>query len=251
MSAPIFNVNYNSQNQQIIPPDLRQPKEVSWLYSISYPLQRLHDLIWNNGYADGSIYPNWATSSTYVPANGGTLVGSRVIYINRGVYECTATASGSLQTPLDITHWELINTNYIGASERVQYNSQRILYEYALNRWFQTNAYGNWSTNNPFFGWIYIKNNSVGINSFVLGQTGQYSSDMYTNSSSANMLNHPGSGGSNTYCYTINVPISVANKMDPGNTYSVPTASPNTINIVKSFADTINQVGFIYNVVTY
>lgn len=250
MSAPIFSVSFDYQNQQLLPPPLRQPIEQSWLYSITYPLQRLHDLIFTNGYVDGSLYATYSSTTTYVPGNPSTLdIGDRVVYINRGVYECIATCSNI--TPLNTNNWELINKNYIGSDERVRYNSQRILFEYALNRWFQTNASGNWSSTNPFYGWIYIQNNNVSSPSFIMGNTGPYSSAMNNRTSSGFMMTSPFNPYPNTNCFTIWVPIATANQIDPGNTYSVPTPSPNTDNIVRSFADTIRLSGMLYNIQTY
>ena len=87
-------------------------------------------------YKDESVYPDWDILVTYN-------FGDRVIHTNKCVYECTAlnpdgTAAGVLGTsPTDAFgyfYWTKVNDIFIGANERVKYSAQKLLFEYALNK---------------------------------------------------------------------------------------------------------------------
>ncbi len=245
-----YIIQYNLQDELLVPPQLRKVKHIAYLNSISGPLQWMHDITWVASYADGFGYAAYLTSSTYLPGDG-KIPGDRVIYIDRGVYECIATASNVAPMKVGSTNWILIADNYIGARERVAYNSQKVLFEYALNRWFQTGV-----LTIPYSGGIYISNNPSKANSFIMGLATQNLSSYMTNTTltqpqSGYLSHQPYNPPPNPNNFTINVPISVANIIDPGNTYSVPTPSPNTNSIIRAFADTLKLSGMLYDIKTY
>lgn len=245
-----YIISYSLQDELLLPPQLRKPKMVSYLNSISYPLQWLHDITWVDSFSDGFTYPLYSTSSTYYPGLGNT-IGDRVIYKDRGVYECIATCSNIDPIKLGSNYWELISDNYIGARERVLYNSQKVLFEYALNKWFQTGV-----LTIPYSGGIYIINNEIPSTSFLMGLSGEYSTPMtdttVTQIQWGYLAHSPYNPMPSTDNFTIFVPIAVAQQIDPaGNTYSIPDISPNANTIIRSFADTIKLAGMIYNIKTY
>lgn len=245
-----YIISYSLQDELLLPPQLRKPKMVDYLNSISFPLQWMHDITWVDSYSDGFSYPVYSTSSTYYPGLIGESIGDRVIYKDRGVYECIATCSNIDPIKLGSPYWELISDNYIGARERVVYNSQKVLFEYALNKWFQTNI-----LTIPYSGGIYIINNNVGSTSFVMGLSGELSTPMtnttVTQTQFGYLATTPYVPMPSTYNFTIMVPLSVANEIDPGNTYSVPNISPNANSIIKAFADTLKLAGMLYDIKTY
>ena len=64
----------------------------------------------------------------------------------------------------------LISSEFIGVDERIIYSSQKMLFEYLLNRYFATTG-------------IYIDNNFIGAdNNFVMGASSSSSSSMPNNS---------------------------------------------------------------------
>jgi hypothetical protein len=130
----IYDIDYNTQYESLSPPNKRKPKLLAWGYSLMYPLQWLRDLFFDD-YAKGTAYQDWDAVSGFAQF-------SRVRYSDLGNYECInpAGAVGALQNPLNTDYWRKIQDNYIGANERVKYNSQIIVLEYALNRWFMNAA---------------------------------------------------------------------------------------------------------------
>ena len=245
-----YIISYSLQDELLLPPQLRQQKMVDYLNSISSPLQWMHDITWVDSYVDGFTYPDYSTASTYYPGLGNT-IGDRVIYKDRGVYECIATCSNIDPIKLGSPYWELISDNYLGARERVLYNSQKVVFEFALNRWFQTGV-----LTIPYSGGIYINNNITQPNSFIMGTSSQLSSYMVDSTVngppqsgwlSLNPFNPPPS----QYNFTIFVPISTVNQIDAGNTYSVPFLSKNADTIIRSFADTLKISGMLYDIKSY
>lgn len=217
----IFNINFSGLWKDITPPVLRKPVHQAWGDVLLTPMQYLRDLTFND-FANGSSYPSYSGASAYTSND-------RVSYNNRGVYESISGSTGIL--PTDINSWNLINENYIGVRERVKYNSQKMLFEYGLNRWFQCTG-------------IYIDNNPILNTGLLMGNTGAYSSALSNSSTptSASYLINSFSGFT-TNSYTIYVPTGVYTDLGITNIERE--------NVVRSFADNYNLAGFIYNVVAY
>lgn len=193
---------------------------LAWGAVLTAPIQTLHDLIFNE-YADGSNAFPYNNATSYV-------VGDEVIYTDRGVYQCIVNSTGNL--PSDAAFWALISDNYIGVRERIKYSSQKLTFEFGLNRWFQATG-------------IFITNNDSTSTTFTMGETGEFSSfmpnsDRYQKDYLTNDYLVP-----TTNNYTINVPVAVFD----------PLASNDTDreNIVRDFADKYNAAGMIYNVVKF
>jgi hypothetical protein len=218
----IFNVNFSQLWYDLTPPVLQKGVQLAWGETLLKPLQYLRDLTFED-YANGSSYPSYSGLSAYT-------TGDRIIFTDRGVYESISGSTSGI-TPTDTNSWLLINDNYIGVRERVKYNSQKMLYEYGLNRWFQCSG-------------IYIDNNSLIGSGFLMGNTGPYSSALSNTSvpTSATYLQNTYSGATSN-CYTIYVPTPVFNNLAPTNIERE--------NIIRSFADTVNLAGMTYNVVAY
>ena len=224
----IFSVDYNNVWQQNTPQVLRQPIQLAWGNVLLKPLQYLHELIFED-YVNGSQYGTFDITSAYTLSN-------RVIYIDRGAYECISGTTAGI-VPFNSNFWRKINDNYIGAKERVLYNSQKIIYEYALNRWFQTGV------NNPYPGnGIYIETLVTDSTTFLLGSDGPNSSDLVSNSIYAE--SYLGNGLiNNIYDYTIWVPNAVYNALGPNITFRE--------NTIRSVADNYNLAGMQYTVSGY
>lgn len=219
----IYDVTFSTVWEKLYPPILRQVKTLAWGVVLMKPLQWLRDLFFND-YADGS-------SATYYDNSTAYIVDDKVYYDDRAVYICIQNTTGNL--PTDTTYWKKILDNHIGVRERVRYNSRKIVFEYALNRWF--NVYAP----DPL---IYITNNTIYVGAFVMGKTGTYSSVMARNSLfQTNFL-----GNSYTYnniAFTINVPILVFNALASNNT--------DRENIIRNFADRYVLAGIEYDVQTF
>jgi hypothetical protein len=219
MANPIYNVSFSLVAEQLYPPVLRKTKHLQWMKVLSSPIQSLRDLIFDD-YVDGSQYATYSSSVTYS-------INDRVVYINRGVYESLGTSIGA--TPSTATaSWSLILDNYIGILERVKYNSQKMTYEYGLNRWFQCSG-------------IYIENIPISYSGFLLGNRGPLSNTLVNVNNPSYMGNTFNVGAS--YDYIIWVPIAVFNLLG--------ATIQERSDMIRSFADNYNLAGLSYDVQSY
>ena len=219
----IYIIQFSLLWEKLCPPILRKALHLSWGTVLTQPLQYLRDLIFEN-YANGSNYNAYDNATAYV-------VGDRIYYTNRSVYECIEGTTGNL--PTDTTYWRKIVDNRIGIRERIKYNSQKIVFEYALNRWFDVPSV------DPQ---IYIQNNTIYGTAFLMGRAGIYSSTMPR--SSSHQLYYLGNGYDyRSDAFTIYVPILVFNALANNDT--------NRENVVRNFADNYVLAGITYTVVTY
>jgi len=216
----IYIISFSLVWEQLTPPALRALVFLNWGTVLTKPIQQLYEIIFGI-YANGSTDLDYDNTTAYIATD-------RVVYTDRGVYECILATTGN--APTDTTYWKKVSDNYIGIRERVNYSSSKIILEYGLNRWFQCSG-------------IYIGNNVTTTASFVMGATGQYSSAMWnTGEASSNyMTNNYYSPTS--YNYTIYVPVAIYNALASNNT--------DRTNIVHTFADKYTLAGILYNVTTY
>lgn len=216
----IFTVTYSFLWETLYPPVLRLVKHLEWGKVLNRPVQFLHDSIFIS-YADGATDPDYSNVTAYVR-------GDRVIFTNRGQYEALVSTTGN--DPTDANFWLLVNDNYIGVRERATYNSQKIIFENSLNRWFQTTG-------------IFITNNIVITNAFVMGATGPFSSAMSLNS--INQVNFMGNvfTSSTEGDFTIFVPLAKFNSL-AGN-------DEDRENVIRSFANIYVLAGLEYDVETF
>ncbi len=123
----------------------------------------------------------------------------------------------------------IVTNEFIGASERIKYSSQKLLFEYALNKSLFTTG-------------IYIENNFIASDVvFLMGNSGEVSSLMPN--SSVNQIHYLG-----------NTPNYVTDTNDF--TIYVPTiwyASLGTYNeqLIRNIADKYVLAGITYNVTAY
>jgi hypothetical protein len=177
-----------------------------------------------NSFRTGSTATLW-TAGTYA-------LGAQVIYQNQ-VYESSKTSN--TDTPPSAT-WRLIQTNYIGVFEQVAYNGQKIVLEYALNKWFKTTF-----RQPPSVSDIYITLNTLPIYPFIVGGNEQNSSSVFNNTSSEFVIN--AYSFTNNYRATINFPSAVYSALS-----SVVSARDK---IVRAFVNQYIPAGITYQIVTY
>lgn len=168
----IYDYNSNTVAEQLTPPILRNSKFLAWLYVLVSPIQNLWQLIFED-YSTGNLYTVYDVLATYN-------FGDRVVYTNKSVYEATYTDTDGVAQSFNgvectnTLFWTLVNDNYFGVDERIKYNAQIILLEYALNKWYECDSGSDQ---------IYIDNNTNIQNVFLMGETSQYSSTMPNDSS--------------------------------------------------------------------
>jgi hypothetical protein len=222
----IYDVNYSTVGQQLLPPDKRGGKMTAWVKAMIKPMQWLRDL-WLGSYRTGSTDAPYLISTTYA-------IGDRVVY-KYAVYESIVNANLG-NDPLNTLYWEKVQDNFIGVVERVKYNGNVLLLTYALNKYFGTvfRQPNNVSD-------IYITANVKPISVFVVGDTEAESSKVYSNNSSEFVVD---SYSFSSYVNaTIHVPLAVYNALD--------SDPANREKIIRNFADLYIVAGITYDIVTY
>lgn len=231
----IYSYDNKIVAEQIAPPTLRQPKFLSWLYVITKPVQSLWDLIFND-YKDGTTVYYDLDNTFFLPPLGYVFSVGEVIKYSKGIYICveTFTYSGTI----DLTKFNKLQDNFLGVEERIKYNSQKILFEYAMNTWFSV---PNVSIPYP----IFITNNFIQSETiFLMGGSSETSSLMAN--SSINSVDYMGNVPNYigvSFDFTINVPLDLFDTLG--------TTTINKENTIRQFADKYNLAGTTYNVITY
>jgi hypothetical protein len=223
--ASIYDFDVSVTAPELMPPTLRQNSHKAWFNVLLKPIQYLWSLIFED-YKDGTSYVLWSNLTTYSATN-------RVLFTDKSNYECINTALGNTQSPLNGLYWIKIQDNFIGVNERIKYNSQIIVFEYALNKWFL----------NPLpADQIYITNNGTS-SQMLMGQTSAYSSTIPNNSIYSTY--YMGNVYTPTqYDFTIYFPIALFNALQP-------TLAIDKEKLIRNFADKYKLAGMNYNIITY
>lgn len=220
----IYDINFNTLATETLPPDKRFTRMVAFVRILLSPLQYLNNL-WFVGYRTGTTAPAY-TSGTYAKY-------AQVKY-NKIVYE--SLVAGNTALPTDTTKWKVVQQNFIGLFERITYNGQKLVLEYALNKWFGTTF-----RQPPSVSDIYVSTNSIGIPVFRIGGTESISSSVSNASSSEFVINNYTIAVQ--YNFTIYVPVAVYNALD--------STMLNNEAIFRSFANKYIPAGLTYNITTY
>lgn len=226
----LYDFDTDQLGSELLPPELRQPKHLAWLKTLFRPtIQWIRDSLFNV-YFGGQSYAIYAPFAVYNR-------GDRVLGYNKSIYQClvNGTTSG-LSGPYDDPAWMKTQDIFIGVDERVKYNSQIIVLEYALNHYFLI------PDTDPQ---IYLTTNSTATNFFVMGNSGATSSPMPNNSAfSQNYLANTPSFTPFLGNFTVYFPDAVFSTLGGNN------ATDNE-NIVRGFVDKYCLAGLTYNVIPY
>jgi len=213
-----YDFNINNAATELLPPDKRYVKNVTFLQSLMSSLVWLRDLFFGS-YWDGS------TVAQYSPGSYKYL--DQVRY-QKKIYSSLINDNTDLPTT---SNWLLIQDNFIGLNERSKYNGQRIVLEYALNKEFDSTfrqpqtPSGIGDTRSD----IYITQLSSSVVGFLIGET--------TGSAVGQTTSDDKVGNNNTFIYLnnfqINIPIAIfATTNEPGIRNFVNQYIPSGINYV-------------------
>jgi hypothetical protein len=224
----IPTLNFDTILDRMTPPKLRQTRFIAWLTVLFAPLKLKYDDIFNK-YKTGDTSTAWSNVTAYV-------VGDRVRY-GIGIYEAL-TANTGIVPISDSQTWYKVNDDFVGTDERIMYNSQRIVFEYLLNRYFNVTP-----TTAPL---IYITTNNIDTNGFYLGdsainENGELAFGTYGFSNANDYLGT--SYSLNQYAFTINVPIALYTPLGATNT--------DRDNVIRNIADKYVIAGVLYDITTY
>lgn len=129
-----YHINIPLLIESILPPDKRFGNFQEFMDSLMVPtMGRTNDQF--NLYIDGftNNFAYYDSSITY--SNGDIVIGPFDHYQN--VYESQAD-NNTNQSVDDINYWINISPNPVGANERTVMYCSKLVFEYALNRWFGT-----------------------------------------------------------------------------------------------------------------
>ena len=235
----IYDYDVNNATKNLLPPNKRKPNNLAFLGVFGNVLQRLRDIFFNN-YADGSIEGDWVSAGTYHYVD-------RVRGADNAIYELITVAGiTGITTPpaQDSVNWIKIVDNFIGVRERAHYTSQKIMIEYALNRYFKVGA-----PSLPFTGashtiQIYILSTPNSISNFWLSNGGPNALTSYLSNGVYFQRNFLG----NSYTYsatsfTIYVPAAVWATLGASDTIRE--------GVIRGQADKYVQCAKFYKVLSY
>lgn len=221
----IYDVDFNKIVVQASPPDKRYRLFVAWLKALVVPIQWLRDL-WMGSYRTGSTAIAWVNGTTYNKYD--------TVQYKQKVYE--SLIDGNTDEPIVQTSWMVVQENFIGVFERVLYTGNKLIFEYAINKYF-----GSVFRQPPNVSDIYTTVTAKPYSVFTVGGIENISSVVYSNNSSQFIINQ--------YVFspfanlTIHVPVALFNSLDPD--------PLNCEKIIRNYADQYIIAGILYNVITY
>lgn len=229
----IYNVDFQQQTLLLLPPKKRKQKRLAYLGVVASLMQYYNDLTFID-YADGFTGNKWLASVTYSK-------GERIRYSDFAVYECILNAPmGTL--PTNTTYFVKVLNLFIGSRERAKYNSDKLLFEYLLNKYFDT----NFVQPKDGISDIYITNNSLSANIKYWGKVGGGTPIMYIGGSTDGTPLYVGSstGYAPTYSFTVHFPTAVFSAL-------LPTTTQDKYNFIQSIIDKYKFAGKTNNIVLY
>lgn len=155
-----------------MPPDKRLPKLLTLAKSLLSALQTSID--YYKLYREGDVYTPWDILTAY-------LIGDIVYYQGKN-YIALQDHTG--RPPFDIAYWAIQNPSSIGSDERVRYQPNKLIFEYALNKYFGTTF-----RQPPLQSDIYITNTAYFNPSKIIGGVESNSSVVYSNRSDGVIIN--------------------------------------------------------------
>lgn len=227
-TIPVIDID--NEAEQLLPPPKRLPKFLLFWRACLSPIKRDNKYRqWMLGGADTDFY-----SSTFTYAQGDN---TKDIY---GVYESLVSDNTGNPTT-DTTKWVKVLQSFVGVKELAQYTSQKLTFEYSLNRQLNGLAAGTIKSEfNAANGDIYIINVVPAYTSFVMYPDSASSSKMYPTFSTGIMFDPPVYLGATTYQFIINVPSGL---------YASFGAAAEQI--IRQFADRYTIVGTGYTIQQY
>ncbi len=157
---PIFDLDIEPVLVEQLPPDKRYTKNIAWLKALAKPLQWAHNLLFKS-YYEGATCPDYAP---------GTWNKYQQVIYQKKVYE--SLIDDNTDAPTADT-WMLIQDDFVGLKQRVKYNGQRLVLEFALNKEFNTTF-----RQPPAQSDIYITNLAPVPVGFLVGSTEPFCSSV-------------------------------------------------------------------------
>jgi len=218
--------DFNTTAENLLPPHRRQVRFKVLAKGFVYPLVWLNTIFEN--YKNGSTANAWDTGITYN-------LNDTVVY-NFGVYISLVDGNIANIPDFALASWLKVQDSFIGATERTKYNASRIVFEYALNKYF-----GTIFNQPPTLSDIYITDDVPEYTSFMMSAYDTTPvSYMYANYSTGIMFDPPVYAVASFYKFTINIP-----------TATYVGLGANAEQIIRNFADKYTLIGTTYTINQY
>lgn len=152
----IYDISTDQAAVDQFPPDKREPQPLALMQALLKAAQWSRDLVLG-GFKLGSTAPGYSAGAYNIYDQ---------VKFQKHVYECIK--QGTTNDPTNTTDWRLIQENFIGVDERIKYNGQKIVLEWALNTEFDG------VFRQPATGLnsdIYISNIAASLAGYRIGQT--------------------------------------------------------------------------------
>lgn len=232
-----FDNNFVLQN---IPKVYREENYIAWIKGLLSQSNRLNLIF--NGYINGTVTNHYDSSVTYN-------LDEDVIF-NYQVYKSLKSANLNNSPDSNPDFWQLISKSFIGLEERSKYRANRIVLEYALNRFFSKEIdleglVGFRQPDDPVSPTnsdIYIENEPIVFSSFILYRTEPGTSFIFSNQSSGYIFEDEIFANASSYLFNVNIPIGVYNRI------GTPDIADTVIN---NFLDRYVPAGIKYKINTY
>jgi hypothetical protein len=228
----IFDLSLPILTERLTPPLKRQPKFLAWLRALTAPLQWVADNTLDY-YAEGDYSADWDVATQYT-------VYDRIKYTDGSIYEAIAVPPIST-IPTNTAYWYKVNESWVGVNERVKYNSQGLLFEFAINKHFGSTFRQPNHVSTPTRSDIYFANTS-GNDPFIIGIDSTISDAVFVSESFASSAVYEN--------YTININnftlyVNNATFIGLGTTNEIREAK------IRSFANKYIIAGMTYTVTSY
>jgi hypothetical protein len=217
MGGDIYSINFNQQANDLMPPDKRKPPNLLLSQSLFSSLQWMRDLLFGS-YKVGSTAPQYSP---------GAYNQYQQVLFKKQVFESLIDNNNDVPTT---SNWRLIQSNFIGVDERIKFNNQKCVFEYALNKRFG----GQFRMlPAPTPADIYISNLPPSVVGFRIGKT-------------------VGSTiGQTTSSDTIGSPFPFQKTAGFQINFKASLFALTSNQEVRDFADLYNAIGINYNIITY
>ncbi len=201
-------------------------------------------------YGDNAVYEALTTVPSGIQPNGTNVVpGTAPAWVVDSVSAVDWLTTGNNSNPF---YWVKVQQNFIGAAERANYSCQKIIYEYALNKWFNT------TFRQPVSGTsdIYIETNTVDDNGFYFYSTNYESYFLpvtvrTTISRTMSKYFYPPAAFTPQYDFSIFIPVADYNALNSDFPVSAGYNTANRDSLVRGFADLLCPAGAFYSIITY
>lgn len=162
----LYDINFNNKATELTPPDKLTARLLGFIKALIAPVEYMRYKLLID-FKVGSAYDEWS-AGTY--AKGDIVVYKKVLYESK--------IDGNTDTPPS-SNWALYLNSFIGADDRVRYNGQKLVLEYALNQYYSTEF-----RQPNLVSDIYIETLGYTLQGFLIGETEDFSSSVGQTTSS-------------------------------------------------------------------